>query len=69
MPGVLAGLNHMLGSRDINVTAQSLATQDKLGYVVTDVAQVPDETSMQQLRAFKGAIRVRTLQGSASRKK
>lgn len=61
LPGVLADVNRVLGARGINVTAQSLGTQDELGYVVTDVSQMPDAATMEQLRSFNGAIRVRVI--------
>lgn len=61
LPGVLADVNRVLGARGINVTAQSLGTQDELGYVVTDVSEQPDAATLQQLRSFKGAIRVHVI--------
>jgi D-3-phosphoglycerate dehydrogenase len=47
-PGVLAALNRILASRDLNVEQQALSTTGGVGYAVTDVsgadmATVPDE--------------------------
>ena len=60
-PGMLAAINHILSARNINVSAQNLATQGELGYVVTDVSQRPDDEIMRKLHAISGTIRVRVL--------
>lgn len=61
LPGVLANVNHVLGAENINITAQSLATRDEYGYVVTDVSAVPSEDAMHKLGELPGTIRVRVL--------
>ncbi|MEE1296036.1 MAG: phosphoglycerate dehydrogenase [Bifidobacterium sp.] len=63
LPGVLAALNRVLGEQDINVAAQALGTEGELGYVVTDVSNVPDEATVDALSAIPGTIRTRVLVG------
>ncbi len=61
LPGVLADVNNVLGNQNINILAQSLGTQGKLGYVVTDVSQMPDSDTLEALRQIDGTIRMRVI--------
>ncbi|KFI69211.1 phosphoglycerate dehydrogenase [Bifidobacterium magnum] len=61
LPGVLASLNHVLGERNINIAAQSLATEGEIGYVVTDVSEIPDEETIAALGAIDGTIQLRVM--------
>ncbi|MFT8356124.1 MAG: phosphoglycerate dehydrogenase [Bifidobacterium aquikefiri] len=61
LPGVLAQVNRILGEENINVNAQSLATEGELGYVVTDVSSMPSNDAFQALQDLYGRIRMRTL--------
>lgn len=61
VPGVLAGINQILASSDLNIGSQSLATRGEIGYAVTDVEGAPEEGMLGQLRALEGTIRVRVL--------
>ncbi|MBT1176165.1 phosphoglycerate dehydrogenase [Bifidobacterium callimiconis] len=61
LPGVLANVNHVLGAENINITAQALATEDELGYVVTDVSSRPSAEALEKLKNLQGTIRVRVL--------
>lgn len=61
LPGVLAHVNHVLGEQNINITAQALGTQGELGYVVTDVAQMPSPDTIEALNHIEGTIRTRIL--------
>lgn len=61
LPGVLARVNQVLGSENINITAQSLGTEGEIGYVVTDVAQVPSESALEALRNLEGTIRMKVM--------
>ncbi len=45
----------------LNISAQSLGTQGSLGYVVTDVSQVPDDATMDAIAAIEGTIRTRVI--------
>ena len=61
LPGVLANVNRVLGGENINITAQALATEDELGYVVTDVDKAPTQEALNELNQLQGTIRVRVL--------
>lgn len=61
LPGMLAQVNQILGAENINVTAQSLSTEGDLGYVVTDVSQMPTQKALQALRDVHGTIRMRII--------
>lgn len=61
LPGVLANVNQVLGSENINIAAQSLATEGEIGYVVTDVATRPSDQAIDRLRRLQGTIRVRLI--------
>lgn len=65
LPGVLADMNNVLGDANINISAQSLGTQGSLGYVVTDVSQMPDEATMEAIAAIQGTIRTRVIRQTA----
>ena len=54
-------MNNVLGDANINISAQSLGTQGSLGYVVTDVSQVPDDATMDAIAAIEGTIRTRVI--------
>ena len=43
---VLARVNRVLGEDGINIAAQALGTEGEIGYVVTDVAQRPDQRAL-----------------------
>jgi D-3-phosphoglycerate dehydrogenase len=60
-PGVLAQLNQVLGAENINVTAQSLATEGDLGYVVTDLSAMPSKETLKALSEIKGTVEVRII--------
>ncbi|WP_237690140.1 phosphoglycerate dehydrogenase [Nocardioides panacisoli] len=60
VPGVLAGMNQMLAEQGDNVTGQYLSTSGELGYVVTDVAEMPSAESLRQLADSEHALWVRT---------
>ena len=54
-------MNRVLGEDNINIAAQSLGTEGELGYVVTDVAQRPDQNALDALAAIEGTIRMRVI--------
>ena len=60
-PGVLARLNQVLGEENINVTAQSLATEGELGYVVTDLSNAPSRETLKALHDVNGTVEVRVI--------
>lgn len=61
VPGILARINQILASRGINITGQYLKTNERIGYVITDIERnYPDEV-VQELGAIPDTIRVRVL--------
>ena len=60
-PGVLAELNRALASAGLNILGQHLKTDDRTGYVITDVDRDYDPTSLQALRSVAGTLRFRML--------
>ena len=62
LPGILAAVNRVLGEQNINIAAQALGTEGEIGYVVTDVATIPDERTLDALAAIPGTIRMRVIE-------
>lgn len=63
LPGILARVNEVFSSRNLNIAAQYLRTEAEVGYVVSDVAGRL-EAGMgirHQLQEIEGTIRVRFL--------
>jgi D-3-phosphoglycerate dehydrogenase / 2-oxoglutarate reductase len=60
-PGVLAAINAVFGAQQVNIDGQTLATRDELGYVITDVASIPDESVINALENLPQTIRLREL--------
>jgi D-3-phosphoglycerate dehydrogenase len=61
VPGVLAEINQIFSKTGINILAQYLQTNDKVGYVVMDVAADSSEQALKELQEIKGTIRTRVL--------
>ena len=59
VPGVLARLNQVLASHDMNIGSQTLATSGEYGYVVTDVSGQRDAGLLAELQELEESIRVR----------
>jgi D-3-phosphoglycerate dehydrogenase len=60
-PGVLAKINQVLASYQINIVGQYLKTNEKIGYVITDIDKVYDAEAIEALKNIPGTIRFRTL--------
>ncbi|OUS27502.1 D-3-phosphoglycerate dehydrogenase [Thalassotalea sp. 42_200_T64] len=60
-PGVLTHINQAFAERNINIAAQYLQTDDKIGYVVIDVDAEHAETALKELKAINGTIRARLI--------
>lgn len=60
-PGILNKINQLFVDANINVAAQYLQTDPKIGYVVIDVETEDCSELLQQLRAIDGTIRARVL--------
>lgn len=59
--GVMAEVNNILAKYDMNITGQSLKTDEQVGYLITDVNRSYDDHILEELRNIKGAIKFRLL--------
>ncbi len=60
-PGVLTQINQAFAEHSINIAAQYLQTDDKIGYVVIDIESENSEQALKALKAIDGTIRARIL--------
>jgi D-3-phosphoglycerate dehydrogenase len=60
-PGVLAELNRALAGAGLNILGQHLKTDERTGYVITDVDRDYDPNSLRVLRSVAGTLRFRML--------
>lgn len=60
-PGILAEINRILASHDINIVGQYLKTNEKIGYVITDIDKKYHEDVIKDLKIINGTIRFRVL--------
>ena len=60
-PGVLAELNRALAAAGLNILGQHLKTDERTGYVITDVDRDYDPEALHGLRTVAGTLRFRTL--------
>ena len=61
IPGVMSDINRIFSENNINIMGQYLQTNDKVGYVVIDVAAESSMTALEKVREVKGTIRARVL--------
>jgi D-3-phosphoglycerate dehydrogenase len=61
VPGVLSEINTQLSRHKINIVAQYLKTNDRIGYVVVDVDKQLSNRATQLLKAVPNTIKVRLL--------
>lgn len=61
VPGVMARLNHLLATHDMNIGSQTLSTRGALGYAVTDVTGETPDDLLAELEALEETVRVRVL--------
>ncbi|WP_214986503.1 phosphoglycerate dehydrogenase [Tenacibaculum dicentrarchi] len=59
--GVMAKINKVLAKYDLNITGQYLSTDEKVGYVITDVNKIYDKKVIEKLQEIDGTIKFRTL--------
>ena len=57
----LAKINQILANYQINIVGQYLKTNEKIGYVITDIDKVYDPEAIEALKNIPGTIRFRTL--------
>lgn len=60
-PGVLAELNRALSDAGLNILGQHLKTDERTGYVITDVDRDYDREALTALKQLPGTIRFRRL--------
>jgi len=60
-PGVLTQINQAFAEHNINIAAQYLQTDDKIGYVVIDIDSQDSALALKELKAIGGTIRARIL--------
>ncbi len=61
VPGVMAKINKALAKYEMNITGQYLSTDEKVGYVITDVDKVYDAEVLEELKKVEGTIKFRVL--------
>lgn len=61
IPGVMSAINQIFSQYNINVAAQYLQTNDKVGYVVVDIEAEYSNDAIASLKAIEGTIRCRVL--------
>lgn len=60
-PGVLTKINQAFAEHGVNIAAQYLQTDDKIGYVVIDIESSESAQALKALKAIDGTIRARIL--------
>lgn len=60
-PGILAKINQILADFHINIVGQYLKTNEKIGYVITDIDIAYSPDLIEALKAIEGTIRFRML--------
>jgi D-3-phosphoglycerate dehydrogenase / 2-oxoglutarate reductase len=60
-PGVLAKINQVLANYQINIVGQYLKTNEKIGYVITDIDKAYSSDAIDTLKTIPGTIRFRML--------
>ncbi len=61
VPGVLSAINQVFADNQINISAQYLQTNEKVGYVVIDIDAQSSELALDKLASVPGTIRSRVL--------
>jgi len=61
VPGVLSDINRIFSDNQINVSAQYLQTNEKIGYVVIDIDAESSDLALDKLAQVPGTLRSRVL--------
>lgn len=61
VPGVLSDVNRVFADNKINIASQYLQTNEKVGYVVTDIDAAYSDLALEKLAQVPGTIRSRVL--------
>ena len=60
-PGIIAHINRILATHDINIVGQYLKTNETIGYVITDIDKEYDAEVIKDLKGIEGTIKFRVL--------
>ena len=60
-PGIMARINRVLADCSINIVGQYLKTNEKIGYVITDIDKAYSSKVIDELKSLEGTIRFRVL--------
>lgn len=60
-PGILAEINNILAEHNINIIGEYLKTNEKIGYVITDIDKNYEDDVIKDLKMINGTIRFRVL--------
>jgi D-3-phosphoglycerate dehydrogenase len=60
-PGVLSNINQLFAQHNINILAQSMMTENEVGYLLLDVAELDSKLALEHLNSVEGTIRLRVL--------
>ena len=60
-PGVLSNINQLFAQHNINILAQSMMTENEIGYLLLDVAELDSKLALEHLNSVEGTIRLRVL--------
>lgn len=61
VPGILARINQVLASHNINIVGQYLKTNEQIGYVITDIDKEYNKEVIRELRGIEHTIKFRVL--------
>ncbi len=61
VPGVLSEINRIFSENNVNISSQFLQTNEKIGYVVTDIDAASSDVAQEKLAQVLGTIRSRVL--------
>ncbi|MCS6968707.1 MAG: phosphoglycerate dehydrogenase [Cytophagales bacterium] len=59
--GILAQINNVLAKHQINIVGQYLKTNEKIGYVITDIDKAYNKDVIRDLKAIENTIKFRVL--------
>jgi D-3-phosphoglycerate dehydrogenase / 2-oxoglutarate reductase len=61
VPGILAHINQILATRGVNILGQYLKTQERIGYVITDINRDYSDALLEEIRGIPHTLRFRVL--------
>ncbi|AFM03836.1 haloacid dehalogenase superfamily protein, subfamily IB, phosphoserine phosphatase [Bernardetia litoralis DSM 6794] len=61
VPGILAKINQIFAKNEVNIVGQYLKTNEKIGYVITDINQKYHQEVIEELKNIEDTIRFRIL--------